>query len=192
MDQRLKTDFPFEDRTLSLRDGRRARMRRGGVKDAAAFREYLIRVAPTSDQIGLYQDEVGTVEENECSLARRDPSTGGLLLLAEPEDQAGLIVGDCSLSTFPRRKFAGLLVMGMLCDEAWRGVGLGRALLEASLDWARANPGIRRVELGVLATNPRAQSLYESFGFKVEARREARCLQEDGSLVDDIQMVLAV
>jgi len=192
MGTEMKQVFPFEDRTLTLRDGRRVRVRRGGVGDAVAFREYIFRVSPTSDQIGLYQNEVGPIEDYERQMRRADPVTGGLSLLAECEDVPGVIIADCCLNTFPRRKLGGVLILGILCDEAWRGVGLGRALLEASLVWARANPAVRRVELGVLETNPGAIALYESLGFVAEGRARARFLQEDGSLVDDLSMALDV
>lgn len=194
MEMEPKPGIPFEDRTLTLRDGRSVRVRRGGVGDAAAFRVYLRRAALTTDQIGLFGDEVGTLKEVRQSLASGD--AGGLLLLAESEGDGCPVVGHCRLSTFPRRKMVGVLAMGMLCDGGWRGVGLGRALLEASLGWARANAssglGVRRVELDVLVSNPGAVALYESVGFVVEGRRPARVRQADGSLVDDLAMGLDV
>src|SRR4029077_12525992 len=49
-------------------------------------------------------------------------------------------------------------------DERARGTGLGRALVAATLDRARAR-GCRRVELDVNEANATAQRLYESFGF---------------------------
>lgn len=86
--------------------------------------------------------------------------------------------------------------MGMMCDQGWRGVGLGRALLSAALEWARANASsslrVRRVELGVLATNPGALALYRSMGFVEEGRHRGRFRQADGSLVDDLAMALEV
>ena len=109
-----------------------------------------------------------------------------------PEGEPGVIVGDCGLAPFKRRKMAGVLVMGMMCDEGWRGVGLGRAMLASALDWARANPGVRRVELGVLATNPGAMALYRSLGFVQEGLHRGRFRQADGSLVDDLAMALDV
>lgn len=180
----------FEDRTVTLRDGRSVRVRRGGVGDAAAFREYLLRACVTSDQIGLYADEVESVEDMERSLRRRDPSTGGLLLLAE--DAPGRIIADCSLNTQPRRKLAGVMTLGMLCDEGWRGLGLGGAMLRMAIDWARADPVARLIELSVLDTNPRARALYESVGFTPNGRRAERMVQEDGSLVGDVLMSLDV
>ncbi|MGB0588075.1 MAG: GNAT family N-acetyltransferase [Myxococcota bacterium] len=55
------------------------------------------------------------------------------------------------------------LGMGVL-REAW-GLGIGSALLDAALTWARANPILSRVRLQVYQDNHAARKLYESRGF---------------------------
>jgi ribosomal protein S18 acetylase RimI-like enzyme len=52
----------------------------------------------------------------------------------------------------------------LFVSEAARGAGLGRALVEAVVERARAR-GCRRVELDVNSENPAAQALYRSLGF---------------------------
>lgn len=190
----------FASREVTLKDGRRVWLRAGGPDDAEAYRDYLLRAVPSADGVGLFVDEVGTVAFYREKLARYLPARGGLGLFAEPVGAdgraTGLIVGDCGLVGFERRKLAGVLVLGMMCDAGWRGVGLGRALLMGALEWARANAssplGVRRVELGVLASNPGAAALYRSVGFVEEGRFRGRFRQADGSLVDDLAMVLEV
>jgi len=49
-------------------------------------------------------------------------------------------------------------------DEAARGSGLGRALVEAACERARAR-GCKRIELDVDEGNAAARALYESLGF---------------------------
>jgi ribosomal protein S18 acetylase RimI-like enzyme len=56
----------------------------------------------------------------------------------------------------------GRLGMGLLAD--YRARGIGRALLEATLDDAFAR-GFERVALEVFAGNERAVRLYEKVGF---------------------------
>lgn len=71
---------------------------------------------------------------------------------------------------------------------AYRGKGLGRALMNALLDKA-AQRGVRQVFLEVRADNPVARSLYESLGFaELGVRREY--YQPDG--VDAIVLRLEV
>ena len=184
--------LPFHAREVTLKDGRRVVVRSGGPDDCVAFLEYMLSAVPSADGVGLFVDEVSTAEEYRERLGKYDPAWHGLCLLAEPVDERGRIVGDCGLAPFKRRKMAGVLVMGMMCDEGWRGVGLGRAMLSMALDWARANPGVRRVELGVLVTNPGAVALYRAMGFVQEGLHRGRFRQADGSLVDDLTMALDV
>lgn len=179
----------FPPRSVVLKDGRSALLREATGGDAAAFRAYLLASLPDSPGVGTYADEIGGEDECRVRLVDQNPAYRGLSLLAEA---AGEIVGDCRLRPFNRRKLSGVVVVGMMCAHGWRGCGLGRALLSSALDWARATPCVRRVELGVLATNPGALALYESLGFVVEGRLRGRFLQADGSLADDLQMALDV
>ncbi len=55
-------------------------------------------------------------------------------------------------------------VKRMYVAAAWRGRGVGRALLEALLDGARAR-GYQTLRLGTLHDMTAAQSLYQSLGF---------------------------
>jgi ribosomal protein S18 acetylase RimI-like enzyme len=78
------------------------------------------------------------------------------------------------------------LGMGLLAEL--RGRGLGRALLERTLEAARRS-GLQRVELEVYATNTAAIALYERHGFRHEGlRRRARLI--DGAASDVVEMAL--
>ena len=52
----------------------------------------------------------------------------------------------------------------LFVHESARGAGLGRTLVEAVIERARAR-GCRRVDLDVNSENPAAQALYRSLGF---------------------------
>ena len=98
------------------------------------------------------------------------------------------VVGWCDI--FPAWPHAvqhcGSLGMGLL--SAYRGRGIGQALLSACLCKARAN-GITRVELEVRADNERALKLYERMGFVRESIKR-KGMRFDGVYFDCIQMSL--
>ena len=66
-------------------------------------------------------------------------------------------------------------VLGMGVVAAHRGRGIGCALMQATLDDARAK-GFTRIELTVRTDNERAKRLYKKFDFVVEGlgRRHMR------------------
>ncbi|WP_329116220.1 GNAT family N-acetyltransferase [Streptomyces sp. NBC_01465] len=79
------------------------------------------------------------------------------------------------------RQIQGLAV----ADEA-RGRGVGRALIRAAFDAARA-VGATRITLRVLGHNAPARALYSSEGFAVEGVLPGEFLL-DGTYVDDVLM----
>ena len=74
------------------------------------------------------------------------------------------------------------------------GMGVGRAVLDYLIEWARAGEGqgVRRIELAVNSDNLRALNLYLSAGFLVEGRRRDFVANSDGSYIDDYLMSLLV
>ena len=78
---------------------------------------------------------------------------------------------------------------GMSVDQAYRGQGIGRRLLEHGIAEARSWPGFCRLELGVTPWNVRAIALYESLGFVLEARK-AKAINLRGQPEDDLLMAL--
>jgi RimJ/RimL family protein N-acetyltransferase len=77
------------------------------------------------------------------------------------------LVGTAAIefSAKPKTRHKALLI-GMFVSEAARGLGAGRALVQAALAAARARPGLRMVTLTVTEGNLPAIALYESCGFE--------------------------
>ncbi|WP_376986446.1 GNAT family N-acetyltransferase [Bosea sp. R86505] len=95
---------------------------------------------------------------------------------------AGFIVPDRS----PKSRHKGLLV-GVHVAPAHRGHGLGRALVKAVIDHARAHVVLLQAAVGV--ANAPALRLYESLGFQ-RYGREDKALLVDGVFIDEALIVL--
>jgi ribosomal protein S18 acetylase RimI-like enzyme len=76
---------------------------------------------------------------------------------------------------------------GMYVVPGARGQGIGRALVEAALAFARVVPGLAKVNLHVDAANVPAIGLYESLGFVVFGR-ESDGMRISGQRRDELQM----
>ena len=76
---------------------------------------------------------------------------------------------------------SGVLSLGIAILPEARGLGGGRALLEAIVEHGRAW-GAHKLELEVWSDNGRAIALYASAGFDVEGLRRDHYRRRDGSL----------
>jgi len=133
--------------------------------DAEAFRAVRLRALreETRAFLSSHDEEAArTLEEVVAWLTPRDGSfvLGGFV--------DGALVGLVGFvrKRHPKERHNGL-VWGMYVDPDQRGIGLGRALLLASLGRARALDGLETVHLAVGETNAPARGLYESLGFEV-------------------------
>ena len=63
-----------------------------------------------------------------------------------------------------------------MVDARFRRQGVGRALLEAAVEWAPEH-GVAKLELHVFPWNEAAIALYESFGFEREGFRKRHYLR---------------
>lgn len=78
----------------------------------------------------------------------------------------------------PRQQHVCGIGLGVI--DAYQSRGVGRALMEACLDYADNWANYARVELSVHADNTRAIKLYESLGFTVEGRYRDYSFREGG------------
>jgi ribosomal protein S18 acetylase RimI-like enzyme len=79
----------------------------------------------------------------------------------------GRVVGWCDISSLERPVFAHTGILGLGVDAAFRGNGIGHALLRSVLESAKAR-GLTRIELTVREKNLPAMALYRKVGFRVE------------------------
>jgi RimJ/RimL family protein N-acetyltransferase len=88
-------------------------------------------------------------------------------------------------SSLPTGMHRATLAMGL--EAPYRGRGLGRALMAASLAWADAQPDLRWIDLRVFAHNAPGRRLYAQCGFG-EIGRVTDFIRVDGQVIDDILM----
>ncbi|MER7792359.1 GNAT family N-acetyltransferase [Streptomyces sp. NPDC097640] len=82
-------------------------------------------------------------------------------------DDAGTVLGTAKMNNNQMGNGAHVASASYMVAPAYSGQGVGRALCQYSLDWARA-AGFRRIQFNaVVETNVHAVRLYESLGFEV-------------------------
>jgi len=107
------------------------------------------------------------------------------------EADGGEIVARLSLSRDQHPSSSHVADLGLMVAAAWRRQGIGRALLEAAVEWARG-AGVRKIELHVFPHNEGAIKLYDEFGFEREGYRHEHYRRSSGEFVDAILMAYRV
>jgi len=114
---------------------------------------------------------------------RLDWSADGLWLVAEVGGKVVASLG-CDRARRPRERH--LCEFGVTVARAYRGIGVGRALLETLEVWA-AEQGVEKIMLRVFDTNDRARALYEKMGYAFEGT-ERRAVKFPDEYIDAIRM----
>jgi ribosomal protein S18 acetylase RimI-like enzyme len=147
-----------------------ARVWLAGAQDAASvtrlmlgFRDHMGSTAPTDEDMGT------TVEA-----LVRDAATEFLLAAAaDGEPPAGVCQLRYRLTVWTGAHDCWL--EDLFVEARARRAGLGRTLVEAAIERARAR-GCRRIDLDVNEDNSSALALYRDMGFSTEPKGEARTL----------------
>ena len=163
-------------KTIALRDGRACVLRSATEDDAQAALENFILTHEQTDYLLSYPDELAmTVEQGGQFLRKKHESEDEVELLAEVD---GKVVGLAGIDRVgSQRKLRHRAEFGISIDRACWGFGIGRALLRACIECARA-AGYAQLELAVVADNARAVALYTREGF-VEYGRNPRGFRSD-------------
>ncbi len=169
--------------TLVLRDGREAAIRSARPGDARALSRLLDAVAAEPRVTLLMQPgEIGAREWRRRIAAAVERETS-LFLCAWLGER---LVGNLGMVADAHPASAHVRVVGMSVARDVRALGVGGALLEMALDWAKAQ-GVDKVELSVFAHNAPALAFYERHGFAREGLR-ARQFVRAGEYHDEVLM----
>ncbi len=171
-------------RYATLSDGRCVLLRTATEEDAAGVLLLIDAVARERRYL-LNTEAHWGVEAQRRWLSSVERSGGTTLIAVAPE---GEIVGwaDLSRPVADLAHHTATLGTGLLAT--YRDAGLGRALLSAIAEEARAL-GLEKLDLTVRSTNSRAIHLYESLGWEHEGV-SPRAYKQDGKYEDKLYMGL--
>lgn len=108
-----------------------------------------------------------------------------LILIAQYQEK---IVGWLVFQSPNRKRLAHTGSFGMMILKEYRGLGIGKRLLEKLLKWAELNPYIEKISLGVFSTNESAIALYKKMGFVEEGRKINEIKLNEKQYIDDVLM----
>ncbi len=123
--------------------------------------------------------------EKERDWIQEHNADGKIILVAQID---GTIVGAVPIENGKRTRIAHVAVLAISVLKEFRGLGVGKTLLQSAIDWAGEDPLIEKIGLGVFATNKKAIGLYRKMGFVEEGRRIKEIKVGPNNYVDSILM----
>jgi RimJ/RimL family protein N-acetyltransferase len=126
-----------------------------------------------------------TLEQERELLTHYANSDHRLWLVAQ---SAGQIIGYVSVNE-GRRCFSRTVSLAIAVAHEWRQQGVGTALMQAMIEWCRANSNIKHLELDVFTNNPCAIHVYEKLGFEREGISRAEAYKH-GEYLDSLKMAM--
>ncbi len=155
-------------------------MRPAQAGDVDALVEHYVAVAREGRWIA--SEPPFDVERRRARMLDRVEDHATHVLVAEAE---GEVVGMLTVTATPW----GFGEIGMSVAPSWRGRGVGTALLEGCVEWARERR-LHKLSLEVFPHNEAALALYRKFGFQEEGYLRQHYRRRNGERWDSVVMGL--
>lgn len=180
----------FEERTITLKDGRSCILRPTAPDIAEEMIEYLKLTSAETPWLLRNPDEVNYTLEGEKEILSRileDPKSVMMVAIVD-----GKVAGNCAVNSLgDKRKVRHRCSMAIALYRAYWGLGIGTAMIGYLTELAK-QIGYEQMDLEVIAGNEQAQALYRKCGFIESGRRHHAVKFDDGSYHDEILMYKAL
>lgn len=161
-------------------------IREARPEDADAVLAYMHQIISDhrSGVLFTVREFTRTVEEQRQLIHEYHDFQNSAMFIAETEDGVIAVSGWRGGNRDVNRH---VVNMGITVSADWRNRGVGSAVMQHGIAWAKHNPTVRRLELEVFGNNLHAIYIYEKFGFEVEGRRRMAYFK-DGQFRDVLIM----
>jgi ribosomal protein S18 acetylase RimI-like enzyme len=163
-------------------------IRKARSEDAALLAAAERVIASVPGKLASLPDEIDDDAVRKMIVDLNDRGRGNYLVA----EHADAIVGHAFLEPLSLAATAHVVRLTIAVHEGHQRRGVGKALMNELLVWARSNPRVEKVELQVRSSNEGALALYRSLGFIEEGRKTRRLKIRANEYIDDIYMALWV
>lgn len=154
---------------INIRNGYQLKIRPAVPDDAEEILKYVNQVAGESDNITFGPGEFEkTVEEERKFLENVNSSANNIMIIGTIDGEIAALANIGS-SSRPRLQHCGEL--GITVKKRYWHLGVGTAMLNYLLKWAKEGKTIRKINLEVREDNFNAIKLYSKLGFVIEGRK---------------------
>jgi RimJ/RimL family protein N-acetyltransferase len=154
------------NKEILLKNGRICVLRQAEEQDAGDILEYMNYVCGETDFLALGRGDIDwTVEKERKFIRDHLDSENKLLVVAEVQGSINGIIG---FAGDEKKRMQHTGEFGVIVSQKYWSIGLGSALVEYMIEWAKNSGIVRKINLRVRVDNQRALRLYERFGFTRE------------------------
>lgn len=152
-------------------------IRKMELRDAASIIEHKkIVTAENPDTLATaIENKNITIQEEETTIKSLGPNDLGIVAV-----DGDKVIGMLNLRQDQRKKFEHVGQFGISLQSGYTGSGMGTAMVEQAVEFARSNEKMEKVILTVFANNPGAIKLYKRLGFEEEATLKNQVKLVDG------------
>lgn len=178
-----------ENKMHKLKNDKTVVIRRSKPEDAEKIIELVNKVAGETDYLTFGQGGFCISVEEEKKIIKNSLEINNQLFVVAEID--GKIVGNLTFIGGKRERIAHVGEFGVgLLKEYW-GWGIGKALIDYLIQWAKETGVVRKINLRVREDNTRAINLYENMGFEKEGILK-RDMYVKGKFYDSICMGMCI
>lgn len=178
----------IEPKEFVLKDGKNGIIRTAEETDTEKVLKQIVSVLEEAEFTVTTYPEDGadfTVEKEREWVKNHIEESGALLVIAEVN---GEIVGSANLHNGQRRRIQHVADAAITVLKEFRSLGIGKALMDALIEWATEHPVIEKISLGVFSNNAGAINLYKKLGFVEEGRKVKEIKIDHDCYIDSILM----
>ena len=174
---------------IKLNNGQQLILRKPVVEDAKRMVEYLNIVGGESDNLLFGKDEFRLTVEQEMKYIENISNDANILIILGIINDN--IVSVAQISSPNRKRIAHNSDVSISVKKEYWGNGIGSAVMEELIRFAREHDKIKNISLGVKASNHRAIAMSEKFGFK-KVGLHKDYFNVEGNFDDEILMDLYI
>ncbi|MFT8316279.1 MAG: GNAT family N-acetyltransferase [Clostridium sp.] len=151
---------------LKIKNVQKIIIRKATKEDTAEIVEYMLAIGGESDNLTFGEGELKmTLEAEENFIKDINSKDNAIMIVAIIDNK---IIGSAALRAGDKNRIRHVGEFGITVRKAYWGQGVGSALLNYLIEWAKDTGIIRKINLRVRDDNKNAIKLYEKYEFQQE------------------------
>lgn len=174
---------------VEIKNGEKLIIRKVKKEDTVQVVEYMLSIGGESDNLTFGKGELKmTIEDEEKFIEDINSKDNAIMIVAIINNR---IIGSAALRSGDKNRIKHVGELGITVRKIYWGLGVGGAILNYLIQWAKSTGIIRKVNLIVRDDNENAIKLYKKYGF-VEEGLITREFYIKGKFYDAIAMGLKI